>query len=74
MPSHELESAHMTKKRKCDHKDNPIGTINTNYILDTHIYELELPYIRVEEYSVKYILENLYEQMDENIWYMGVLQ
>ena len=48
--------------------------VNTNPILDTHIYDLWLPDGRVEEYYYNSILENLYEQVDENVWDTGVLK
>ena len=48
--------------------------VNTNPILDTHIYDLWLSYGRVEEYYYNSILENLYEQVDGNVRDTGVLK
>ena len=33
----------MVNKIKRDHKDNPIGTVNTNTTLNTCIFKMELP-------------------------------
>ena len=64
----------MAKKRKRDHRDDLVGMFNTNPILDTHIYNMELLDGRLKEYSVNYILENVYEQVNENGWDMGFLK
>ena len=48
--------------------------VNTNPILDTCIYNMELLDGRVEEYSVNYILDNIYEQVDDNGWGTGIFQ
>ena len=64
----------MVKKRKCYHKENTIIMVNTNPILDTCIYNMELLDGRLKEYSVNYILENVYEQVNENGWDMGFLK
>ena len=48
--------------------------VNTNPILDTCIYNMELLDGWVQEYSVNYILENIYEQVNENGWDMGFLK
>ena len=64
----------MAKKRKRDHRDDLVGMFNTNPILDTHIYNMELADGRVEEYSVNYILDNIYEQVDDNGWDTRIFQ
>ena len=64
----------IVKRRKRDHEGNPIGTMNSNPILDSRVYELEFPDRRVEEYSVNSIIENLVEQVDDNGWDQGILQ
>ena len=56
------------KKRKLGYKGHPIGSPNTNLILDSRIYELELPDGRVEEYSVNIIIENMLDQVANNDW------
>ena len=49
------------KKRKRDAYGQPIGRANNNPILDSRIYELEYSDVRVGEYSVNIILENMVE-------------
>ena len=56
------------KRRKLDHKGQPIGVSNTNPIIDSRIYELEFPDGRVEEYSVNVIIENMLDQIKSNDW------
>ena len=56
------------KRRKLDHKGQPIGVSNTNSIIDFRIYELEFPDGRVEEYSVNVIIENMLDQIKSNDW------
>ena len=51
------------KRRKLDHKGQPIGYPNTNPIIDSRIYELEFPDGKVEEYSVDVIIENMLDQI-----------
>ena len=48
--------------------------VNTNPILDTRIYNMGLPDGRVQEHSINYILQNVYEQVNQNGWDMGVLK
>ena len=62
------------EEKKCNHKFDPIWTVNTNTILKPHIYELEFPNRRVEEYWINSILKNLYEQVNDNGWDMNVLK
>ena len=64
----------MAKKRKRDHKDNPVGTFNTDHILDNRIYNMELADRLTDEYSVNYILDNIYEQVDDNGWDTRIFQ
>ena len=51
------------KKRKLDHKGQPIDSSNTNPIIDSRIYELEFPDGRVEEYSINVNIENMLDQI-----------
>ena len=61
-------------RRKRDAKGDPIGVANPNPILDSRIYELQLPDGRLEEYSVNTIAENLISQLDDDGWDGGILQ
>ena len=56
------------KKRKLDHKGQPIGSSNINTIIDSRIYELKFPDGRVEEYSVNVNIENILDQITSNDW------
>ena len=56
------------KRRKLDHKGQPIGSPNTNPTIDSRIYKLEFPDGRVEEYSVNVIIENMFDQIRSNGW------
>ena len=44
------------KHRKWDASGNPIGKEHSNPILNTRVYELEHPYIRVDEYALNIII------------------
>ena len=54
------------KRRKLDHKGQPVVSPNTNTILDSRIYILEFPDGRVEEYSVNIVIENMLDQIRSN--------
>ena len=56
------------KRRKLDHKGQPVVSPNTNTILDSRIYILEFPDGRVEEYSVNIVIENMLDQIRSNEW------
>jgi hypothetical protein len=62
------------KSRKRDPAGDPIGTANSNPILDTRVYNLEFPDGRIEEYAVNMIAENLFEQADEDGWDNGIIE
>ena len=47
---------------------HPIGSPNTNLILDCRIYKLEFPDRRVEEYSINIIIENILDLVSNNDW------
>ena len=64
----------IVKKRKRDALGQPIGTKNDNPILDSRIYELELPDGRNEEYSVNVLAENHFNMADEQGWDAGLLE
>ena len=51
-------------KRARGEDGNPIGIRNTNPILDTREYEVELPDGSITEYAANVIAENLYSQVD----------
>jgi hypothetical protein len=53
--------------RKRDIHGNPIGRATSNPILDTRIYQVELPDGHIEEFSAKKIAEWIYSQIDECI-------
>ena len=56
------------KRRKLDHKGQPIGSFNKNPIIDCRIYKLEFSDGRVEEYLVNVIIENMLDQVVSNDW------
>ena len=58
----------IVKKRKLNHRGDPVGFSHSNPMLDSRIYELEFPDGRVEEYSVNIILENMVDQVESNEW------
>ena len=51
-----------------DDKGQPIGSPNTNPIIEYRIYELKFPDERVEEYSINDIIENMLDQIRSNDW------
>jgi len=51
--------------RKRDESGNPIGTANTNPILDTCLYDVQFLDGRVETYAANIIAENIYSQLDD---------
>jgi len=54
----------VVKTRKSDSNGNPLGTWNSNPILDTHKYEVELPDGSTNVYAANIIAENMYSQID----------
>ena len=61
------------KRRKLDHKGQPIGVPSRTPIIDSRIYELEFPDGRVEEYLVNVIIENMLNQVASNNWDASML-
>jgi hypothetical protein len=55
----------VVKARKRDADGNPLGTRNSNPILDTREYEVELPDGSTNVYSANIIAENMYSQIDD---------
>ena len=51
--------------RKWDQEGNPIGHAHSNPILDTRVYEVEIPDGHVEEYAADVIAECVYAQVDD---------
>jgi hypothetical protein len=51
--------------RKRDIHGNPIGTANSNPILDTRVYQVQLPDGHIEEFSANIIAECIYSQLDD---------
>ena len=47
-----------------DSQGNGIGKDDANPILDSRVYNMEFPYVGVEENSVNTMIENLIEQVD----------
>ena len=64
-PDGELKEATI-KLRKRAHDGNLIGTKNDNPVLDTRIYEVEFDDGNYNEYSANVLLENLYQQIDDD--------
>ena len=59
-----LEGTIKSRKRSSD--GLLVGTHNPNPICDTRVYKVEFPDGNFNEYSANVILENLYEQVDNN--------
>ena len=51
--------------RKRNHDGTLIGTANDNPVLDSRIYEVQFPDGSYSEYSTNVLLENLYQQIDD---------
>ena len=51
--------------RKRDHTGAPIGTANASPLLDTRVYDVQLPDGNVEEFTANEIACNIYADMDE---------
>ena len=54
------------KQRKRDKEDVPIGTYNSNPILNTSLYELEFVDGRIGKYTANTICEALWNQVDDD--------
>jgi hypothetical protein len=50
--------------RKRDYDGKPVGTSNSNPILDTRVYDVEFPDGHVEEFTANVIAECIYSQVD----------
>ena len=53
-------------RRKCRNDGSLIGIENSIPILDTRIYEIKHADGSISEYNTNVLLENLYEQVDDN--------
>jgi hypothetical protein len=53
----------IAKGRKRDADGNPIGKLNYNPLLDTHLYEVEFPDGDIREYAANVIAESIYSQV-----------
>ena len=51
-----------------------IGKEYRNSILNTRVYVLEFPYIIVYEYAVNIIIDNIIDQIDDQVWNIGILE
>jgi hypothetical protein len=51
--------------RKCEVYGTLAGTANSNHMLDTRKYVVDLPDVRSDEYTVNIIAQNMYAQCDE---------
>jgi hypothetical protein len=51
--------------RKRDAMGNPIGTANNNPVLDTRVYEVMFQDGMTSEYAANLIIENIFQQVDE---------
>jgi hypothetical protein len=51
-------------RRERDADGNPVGTGNSNPILDTRIYDVQFPDGHTESYAANIIVENMYAQVD----------
>ena len=61
------------KGRKRDSNGTPIGSYNSNPILDSRVFDVEFPDGRTEAYSTNIIAESLYSQVDEDGFDTGIL-
>ena len=67
LPSAEGHVQGKVKRRKIDPETNmPIGTYNSNPILDTRIYEVEFPDGTYSDYSANVLIENIMASVDDN--------
>jgi len=64
LPKDSLQFAGKVVGRKRDSDGNLIGRANSNPILDTRVYEVELPDGAINEYSTNMLAEALYSQVD----------
>ena len=64
----------IVKRLKRDSNGNIIGVKHDNPIMDTRIFELEFPDGRVEEYSTNIIAENLFSQVDDDGFDLGLVK
>ena len=62
------------KRKKQDSSGKPIFKEHSNPILDTRVYELEFPDVRVDEYAFNIIIDNLIDQVDDQGWDIGILE
>ncbi|GKY96005.1 hypothetical protein MPSEU_000561000 [Mayamaea pseudoterrestris] len=53
------------KARKRDASGNPLGVAHSNPIIDTAVYEVELPDGRVKEYAANIIAEHIFSRIDD---------
>ena len=53
---------------------NLIGREHINPIIDIRVYELEYPDGSVDEYAVKFIIENIIDQVDDPGWDTNILE
>jgi len=51
--------------RKQDEHGNPVGVAHNNPVLDTRVYEVTFPDGSVNEYAANLIIENIFQQVDE---------
>ena len=67
LPSANGQVTGNVKRRKIDPETNMLlGTYNTNPILDTRVYEVELPDGTYSNYSANVLIENIMTNVDDN--------
>ncbi len=65
LPKGDLMMSGQVIRCKHDQNGDPIGHTNPNLILDTRVFEIQLPDGHVEDYAVNVIPECLYSQLDD---------
>lgn len=67
LPSADGQVRGKVKRRKIDQESNMLlGTYNSNPVLDTRIYEVELPDGTYNDYSANVLIENIMANVDDN--------
>ena len=64
-PDGEMREATI-RSRKRTHDGNLVGSANDNPVLDSRVYEVEFGDGNYREYSANVLLENLYQQIDDD--------
>ena len=69
-----MPSLYKIKKLKRDRSGALVGVSNPNPILDTRIYELEIPDSRIKEYDINITVDNMIEHVANDGWDTGLMK